>query len=182
MVEISKRKAAGAILAVAMVAAIGGGGTALAVQSFTDVPPSHPFASEIEWAAANGIVNGYPDGTFQPSANVTRQAATAFQSRYNDSVELSTTTTQFVAGTSPITPLAYCPVGKRALSGGGYTSSGKLVEAGSYPVAAGGNQVPVDLNDAVGWRIFWRMYDGGTTLDTTTNFTVWVLCAPKVAS
>ncbi|MFL5734869.1 MAG: S-layer homology domain-containing protein [Chloroflexia bacterium] len=39
---------------------------------FTDVPVDHPFYSYVETANHNGIVSGYGDNTFRPSANVTR--------------------------------------------------------------------------------------------------------------
>lgn len=42
--------------------------------SFTDVPASHAFYGDISWAAAQGYMGGYADGTFRPSANTTRQA------------------------------------------------------------------------------------------------------------
>ena len=46
--------------------------------TFSDVPIDHPFFTEIEALAASGITTGYDDGTFRPSANVTRQAMAAF--------------------------------------------------------------------------------------------------------
>ena len=46
--------------------------------SFTDVPPEHRFHAAISWAAAEGITVGYPDGTFRPGEDVTRQAMVAF--------------------------------------------------------------------------------------------------------
>jgi len=46
--------------------------------TFTDIPTSHPFYKEIEWAAAEGIVTGLPDGTFRPTTVVTRGAIAAF--------------------------------------------------------------------------------------------------------
>jgi hypothetical protein len=58
----------------ALVGGPGGGGT----PGFTDVSPTHPFAAEIAWLAANGIAEGYPGGTFRPGAPVSRQAAAAF--------------------------------------------------------------------------------------------------------
>lgn len=45
---------------------------------FTDVPATQPFFHAIEWAAAEGIVGGYPDGTFRPAQDVSRQAMAAF--------------------------------------------------------------------------------------------------------
>jgi hypothetical protein len=50
---------------------------------FSDVPPTHPFATEIEWMAANGIASGYTDGRFGPADSVTRQASAAFLYRVN---------------------------------------------------------------------------------------------------
>lgn len=46
--------------------------------TFDDVPSSHPFYDAIEWAAAAGIVEGYPGGSFKPTSPVSRQAAAAF--------------------------------------------------------------------------------------------------------
>lgn len=40
--------------------------------SFSDVPTSHTFYRYIETAFANGILNGYADGTFRPDADATR--------------------------------------------------------------------------------------------------------------
>lgn len=34
--------------------------------SFSDVPASADYAAAVNWAVANGIVEGYPDGTFRP--------------------------------------------------------------------------------------------------------------------
>lgn len=64
-----------ALLSVAAVA-----GAALGTR-FSDVPASHPFVAEIEQLADACVVNGYPDGTFRPGANVTRQALSAMLAR-----------------------------------------------------------------------------------------------------
>jgi hypothetical protein len=47
------------------------------VHPFPDVAMSNPFHDDIVWAAEEGLVNGYPDGTFRPAAPVSRQAAVA---------------------------------------------------------------------------------------------------------
>lgn len=47
------------------------------VVPFTDVSPG-PFATAIAWAASVGVGTGYADGTFRPTAPITRQAAAAF--------------------------------------------------------------------------------------------------------
>jgi|GEM_PF-1978363 len=41
---------------------------------FSDVLPGHPFRTQILWMANAGLTNGYSDGTFRPSAPVSRQA------------------------------------------------------------------------------------------------------------
>jgi Tol biopolymer transport system component len=46
--------------------------------TFTDVATNHPFFTEIEWAAARGIVTGFADGTYRPGAAVTRQSMAAY--------------------------------------------------------------------------------------------------------
>lgn len=47
-------------------------------QTFSDVGPSHPFFVDVEWVAAEQVAGGYPDGTFRPSAPISRQAMAAF--------------------------------------------------------------------------------------------------------
>lgn len=51
------------------------------VQRFSDVPPTHPFYADIDWAAANGIASGRPNGTFGPDEPLTRGAGMAFLHR-----------------------------------------------------------------------------------------------------
>ena len=45
---------------------------------FTDVGAASPFCGVIEWLAENEIAGGYADGSFRPTAPVTRQATAAF--------------------------------------------------------------------------------------------------------
>jgi hypothetical protein len=49
--------------------------------SFSDVSSSHPFRHQIGWMAVSGVSTGYEDGTFRPSAPVTRAAMSAFMYR-----------------------------------------------------------------------------------------------------
>jgi hypothetical protein len=63
-----------------------------ATPTFPDVPLTHPFYDEIEWMVAEGITGGFPDGTFRPTATVTRQTISAFFYR--------------LAGEPPFTPPA----------------------------------------------------------------------------
>jgi hypothetical protein len=64
-------------------------------QSFTDVPPHHPFYDEIEWAQQRGVVHGYGDGTFRPTAPLTRQACAAVLHRFAGQEALAPTTPSF---------------------------------------------------------------------------------------
>jgi hypothetical protein len=51
-------------------------------RSFSDVDPSSYAASAIEWAHANGIVNGVGNGRFAPSDKITRQDLAVLLLRY----------------------------------------------------------------------------------------------------
>jgi hypothetical protein len=46
--------------------------------TFSDVTATHPFVDEIEWLAGSGIAGGYQDGTYRPTAPVSRGAMAAF--------------------------------------------------------------------------------------------------------
>ena len=50
--------------------------------SFSDVPAGTWYTDAVAWAEANGIVEGYPDGTFKPNQNVTRQELATVLLRY----------------------------------------------------------------------------------------------------
>jgi hypothetical protein len=56
--------------------------SAPAVPTFTDVPKSHVFFKEVEWLNSTGVTTGYSDGTFRPSAGVTRSSMAAFLYRF----------------------------------------------------------------------------------------------------
>jgi hypothetical protein len=47
-------------------------------QSFADVPPADPFWLFIERVALHGVVGGYSDSTFHPTAKVTRGQTSKF--------------------------------------------------------------------------------------------------------
>ena len=50
--------------------------------SFKDVADGMYYTKAIAWAAANGIVNGYADGTFQPDQTISREQMAAILYRY----------------------------------------------------------------------------------------------------
>lgn len=51
---------------------------------FTDVPAGQWYSDAVEWAAANGIVNGMGDGTFRPNDAITREQIAAILYRNNN--------------------------------------------------------------------------------------------------
>jgi glucose/arabinose dehydrogenase len=51
--------------------------------TFPDVPTNHPFFTEIEWLAAEGITTGFADGTFRSTAATSRQAMAAYLYRFS---------------------------------------------------------------------------------------------------
>ena len=50
--------------------------------SFKDVADGMFYSNAVAWAAANGIVNGYADGTFQPDQTISREQMAAILYRY----------------------------------------------------------------------------------------------------
>jgi hypothetical protein len=48
---------------------------------FSDVAITHTFCREIQWMKVRGISTGFGDGSYRPSAGVTRQSMAAFLSR-----------------------------------------------------------------------------------------------------
>jgi hypothetical protein len=54
------------------------------IMAFSDVPPTHTHAEGINWAAGEGIITGYPDGTFKPNDPVSRGAFATMLKRYDN--------------------------------------------------------------------------------------------------
>jgi DNA-binding beta-propeller fold protein YncE len=50
--------------------------------TFPDVPTTDTFYDEIEWLASTEITGGYPDGTFRPTTQISRQSMAAFLYRF----------------------------------------------------------------------------------------------------
>ena len=45
--------------------------------TFSDVPADHRFATAVEWLVAQGVADGYDDGTFGGTTVLSRQALAA---------------------------------------------------------------------------------------------------------
>ena len=59
-------------LVFAMAMALGVSATAFAANPFSDVPAGHWAYSAVAQLAAEGVVTGYPDGTFKGDTTMTR--------------------------------------------------------------------------------------------------------------
>lgn len=58
------------------------GGATAADAGFTDVAAGDWYADAVNWAASEGIVAGFEDGTFQPNAAITREQMASILYRY----------------------------------------------------------------------------------------------------
>lgn len=58
------------------------GSPAAGTPKFTDVPADKYYAKAIAWATDKGIASGYPDGTFAPESNITREQLAFILYRY----------------------------------------------------------------------------------------------------
>ena len=54
----------------------------LGSKTFSDVKAGRYYSEAVEWAAENGIVNGFTDGTFKPDQAVTREQLASILRRY----------------------------------------------------------------------------------------------------
>jgi hypothetical protein len=66
-----------------------------ASSNFTDVPADHPYYKDISILWCEDILNGYPDGSFQPEGPVTRAEYAVLLTRLIDP-ELNTLNLQYV--------------------------------------------------------------------------------------
>lgn len=58
------------------------GTPAAAPSNFPDVPLEQYYTEAVAWAAANGVVNGYDNGSFMPDQAITREQMAAILYRY----------------------------------------------------------------------------------------------------
>ncbi|MBR3990828.1 MAG: S-layer homology domain-containing protein [Clostridia bacterium] len=74
------------------------GGEQKKTDAFSDVSPKKWYAGYVGWANEAGVVNGYPDGTFGPEKNITRQEVAVALVRY---LEYSDTRVPLHAASAP---------------------------------------------------------------------------------
>jgi hypothetical protein len=66
---------------IALAVGVGMVGANVAYAGFDDVPQEGTFSESIQRVQEAGIVSGYPDGTFRPTANLNRQQAASWLDR-----------------------------------------------------------------------------------------------------
>lgn len=155
-----------AMLLAAGLAGFGGSALAGGGQSFSDVSPGHPFYDEIEWLAHAGITTGYPDGTFRPGAPVTRQAMAAYLERVNAGISTHESQSFFNDSRTLWYADAFCPTGKRAIAGGGYTNAEDVLLFSSYSLGGGS------------WQLGFAV-PPGVAAKADVTVTVFVTCVPE---
>ncbi|MCC5950917.1 MAG: S-layer homology domain-containing protein [Acidimicrobiia bacterium] len=146
----------------------GSAGAAMVARSggFSDVPPGHPFAAEINWMAANDIAGGFPDGSFRPTDPVSRQAFAAFLARYAGSGRwVANGLLGEVKSGTILEASAVCPSGTMPVAGGAGASSHVVLNTNA----------PLLTGPTRGWRAEWRTPAGTAT---TANVQVWAYCVP----
>ena len=126
-------------------------GAAVAASSFTDVSPSSPFASDIDWMAKTGITTGYSDGTFRPGNAVTRQAMAAYLHRLVSGREVVQVNRDVTAAWWYRVTVD-CPSGKVPMSGGGFASGSDMGIVDSYPSNSAGSIGGGTNSWTIGWE------------------------------
>jgi hypothetical protein len=61
---------------------LAGSPAAVTTNNYSDVPDSQWYSEAISWATAKGIVKGYPDGSFVPGGEISRQELALIVYRY----------------------------------------------------------------------------------------------------
>ena len=64
-----------ALVTLSIISVIAAGVTiaAIAQVTFSDIPDDHEYRADIEYAASQGWITGYPNGTFRPDTQLTDQ-------------------------------------------------------------------------------------------------------------
>lgn len=60
--------------------------------SFSDVPTGTWYSPYVEWAAQNGVTNGFSDGTFRPEDNINREQMATLMLRFCNLTKIQITT------------------------------------------------------------------------------------------
>ncbi|WP_375497100.1 choice-of-anchor L domain-containing protein [uncultured Jatrophihabitans sp.] len=96
------------------------GPTAGGCAPFSDVNGTNPFCPEIATTSAQGVVRGFPDGSFHPGATVSRQAIASFLynlAHRDEAASCSSAPFSDVAKTNPFCPQISGLVKAHVLSG-----------------------------------------------------------------
>ena len=148
----TRRKA----VALALAAALAIPGLALAAHSFSDVPDSNAFHTNISRVYGARITNGCTATTYCPAANVTREQMAAFLARSGGRVASTTIT-------NAIVPVAYGTIGTLAIKAGDVTGGTAYVKVDfAFRTVAFNLACPCDgvvyIHDANGLALAWTFW------------------------
>jgi len=133
------------VVAVAAVASLFGMTAAWAYTPFFNDNEGTPFQYEIDWLGSTGITNGYPDGSFRPTQNISRQALSAWMQRlYNlrDDTGVANSATSFLTASTTSVDVTNAiavvrvPEGTAASLVGNFSAESACYGAGGYCRAA----------------------------------------------
>lgn len=99
------------------------GSPAAKTADFTDVPADRYYAKAIAWASEKGIVSGYPDGTFAPEQEITREQMASILYRYAQYKGYDTTARAVLSGYADVSAVSdYALEAMRWANGAGIIS------------------------------------------------------------
>jgi len=96
------------VVAVAAVASLFGMTAAWAYTPAFNDNAGTPFEDEINWLGWTGISEGYPDGSFRPTQNISRQGLAAWMQRMfdvRDDKGFASSSSSFSTGSTPFVPV-----------------------------------------------------------------------------
>lgn len=99
------------------------GSPAAKTADFADVPADRYYAKAIAWASEKGIVSGYPDGTFAPEQEITREQMASILYRYAQYKGYGTTDRAVLSGYTDVSAVSdYALEAMRWANGAGIIS------------------------------------------------------------
>lgn len=99
------------------------GSPAVKVVDLADVPANRYYAKAIAWASEKGIVSGYPNGTFAPEQEITREQMASILYRYAQYKGYDTTDRAALSGYTDVSAVSdYALTAMRWVNGAGIIS------------------------------------------------------------
>jgi hypothetical protein len=160
-----------------------------ASHQYFDVPDSNPFHDDIDWATDAGIVEGFADTGYHPTAPVSRQAMAAFLHRMDELLRPAVIDRPFHVFVVCAASTRFAVVGSNGtFSRGSAGTTSSRLSNGTYVVSFDINvtacswQVTVGQTSSVGATTGWANVAGrsgnANGLFITTHDTLETIAAP----